>query len=230
MPFSDQPQPLVKFAVESFRRCRDHWCTLWPVGLLMSFVMLLPLWQMVFKSFVMPHWLPLAFFCASALVSMFLGALLFVLHHRIDAPLRAPKRSVRFIMSVYLVAFATAAIQYCLTVLGFFILIIPGIYLMVGLVLAIPMALFDQKKPWDAVSSSMRAMKGNMWRFFLLLMATAVVSAAFESIFLFVFKSPSLVYVIAEILWVSVMLPWIVGVITLLHSAIMPPPMQADPA
>jgi hypothetical protein len=63
--------------------------------------------------------------------------------------------------------------------LGAVFLVLPGIYLLVALWMAVPEFLFEERSPLEAIQSSLRLIRGNWWRAF------AVLLVAFVIIFVF---------------------------------------------
>lgn len=99
---------------------------------------------------------------SSQLLSMFitlpLGAGLFMicLKHSVGAPIRAELVVKYYNKAVPL--FLTTLLMYLLVVIGFVLFIVPGLYLMVAFMYAIPLVVEKNMTPWQALNTSRKVM------------------------------------------------------------------------
>ena len=70
---------------------------------------------------------------------------------------------------------------------GFFALIIPGIFLMITLSLSIPILFFEQKGVFDAIGKSFKLIRGKWWSTFGLLFVASILMYAVSMIFILPF-------------------------------------------
>jgi hypothetical protein len=83
--------------------------------------------------------------------------------------------------------FILGIIATILIMIGFFAFIIPGIYLMVVLALAIPIMFFEGNGIFDAISRSFKLIKGKWWSTFGLLFVASILMYAVSMIFILPF-------------------------------------------
>jgi len=74
--------------------------------------------------------------------------------------------SLRYALSRFLPLIVTYILVVLITIPGFILLLIPGIWLMVKLCIAFPAVIFERANPFKAIARSWSLTRGNWWRIF----------------------------------------------------------------
>lgn len=104
------------------------------------------------------------------------GMFMMCLKHSVNAPTRAEQVVKYFDKAVPL--FLTTLLMYFLILLGLALFVLPGIYLMVAFSMAIPLVVEKDMTPWQALSTSRKAMTHKWFQYFGFILLSSLVMIA----------------------------------------------------
>lgn len=96
------------------------------------------------------------------LLPMIMGILMMGIHRSVDRPISA--NSVFAYFPKMLKLFVTTLLMYLMIMIGFMLLILPGIYLMVSYYMALPLVIEKNMGPWEALETSRKTVSHHWFR------------------------------------------------------------------
>lgn len=104
---------------------------------------------------------------------MMMGIIIMGIKRSVNAPINA--NSVFHYFSKTLTLLITMILVYIMVILGFLLLILPGIYLMIAYYMALPLVVEKDMSPWQAMEVSRKAVSRSWFRMFGFLFLAGVI-------------------------------------------------------
>ena len=92
------------------------------------------------------------------------------------------QRSIRFVLSKYLIIFSCVLVVYIATVTGLFLFIIPGIFIGILFIFSLLFVLFEDSGWLSAIKRSCKLVWGNWWRTFAVIIAPALLLVVIQNV------------------------------------------------
>jgi len=157
------------------------------------------------------HFSPIAALCyvIAMIVGLFLiSVILHRMYNLATDPNYSLQRSIRFVLSKYLIIFSCVLVVYIATVTGLFLFIIPGIFIGILFIFSLLSVLFEDTGWLSAIKRSCKLVWGNWWRTFAVIIAPALLLVVIQNVIALIIG--------IHYIWVNIL------VISLVMSALKP--------
>ncbi len=166
------PQPLTKVISNGLNLYRRARFKMLPLSTIYSLVLL----SNLFIDFGSRTTVMVWYFVVTYLVNLYFCAGLFVQARAVWQNQPEPFRKVLLItIKKYLRCLIAGMAYFVLTYLGLLLLLLPGIFVGVILMLFIPNIMFNDSQPFDAIKRSFNLIKGNWWRSFAVIFVPIII-------------------------------------------------------